>query len=467
MGKKFQKFYDILSGTIIVLMVLMTILLVGVRLFGFQVFTVLSASMEPEYRTGSLIYVAKCDPFELQPGDDITYMASENTVVTHRIVGIVPDEDEPSVIRFRTKGIANQTEDHMLVHYKNVVGKPVFCIPFLGYLANYAQNPPGTYFAIAVCVLLLLLVFLPDLIADDEEEKKEAPAKQKKEKKGLFGKSKTSPEEAQEEAVLLPAVDAAEPEKAEVSPAEAPIERKPVQQELDGQISWDDLMPSTEESENETEPKQLALDDFEAAMVRDIERLASGAHVEAEQEPEEAVIIPEKINDEPVLEPQEPAIVSEPVTEEQAEVSEPVKEEAVTAPATEPVAETVVEEELVATPVQRPAISAEEQSKAEAISRLAAAQARRRAGASGTKKPAQKKSAERKPAEKKTPVRQEKPAEAPVSTKTSPDKTGVRTRKKSNAPAISKRRERELLTDDAQFDLFLEQLKLELDAEKV
>ena len=53
-------------------------------------------------------------------------MLDENTVATHRVVGIVPDEEDPSVIRFRTKGDANDAEDGSLVHYKNVIGTPIF-----------------------------------------------------------------------------------------------------------------------------------------------------------------------------------------------------------------------------------------------------------------------------------------------------------------------------------------------------
>ncbi|MBE6559931.1 MAG: signal peptidase I [Ruminococcaceae bacterium] len=166
--------------TVIVAMVaVLAVALVGVRLFGLQVFTVLSGSMEPVYHVGSLIYVKSIDPMELHAGEDITFMLDEDTVVTHRIVGIVPDENDPSVIRFRTQGVANDQEDGSLVHYRNVIGKPVFTIPYLGYLANYIQNPPGTYVSISVGAILLLLIFLPDLLTGEDEEEKEEKAPRK------------------------------------------------------------------------------------------------------------------------------------------------------------------------------------------------------------------------------------------------------------------------------------------------
>ena len=180
MSKTFKKIWNLLTTLIVIAAVLLAVLLVGVRLAGLQVFTVLSGSMEPTYHTGSLIYVKKVDAAKLSEGTVITFMLDEDTVATHRIVGVVPDEDEPGVVRYRTKGDANEAEDGSLVHYKNVIGTPVFSIPRLGYLANYIQHPPGTYVAVSAGAGVLLLMFLPELIGmmrgDGEEDK---PPKEK------------------------------------------------------------------------------------------------------------------------------------------------------------------------------------------------------------------------------------------------------------------------------------------------
>ena len=176
MNKTVKKIWDGVTTVLVALVVVLAVLLVGVRVVGMQVFTVLSGSMEPTYHTGALIYVKKVDPFQLQSGDVITFMLDEDTVATHRIVEVVPDDEDPTVVRFQTKGDANDAIDGSLVHYKNVIGSPVFTIPKLGYVANYIQNPPGTYIAIAGGAFLLMLVFLPDLF-DDEGDK---PKKKKK-----------------------------------------------------------------------------------------------------------------------------------------------------------------------------------------------------------------------------------------------------------------------------------------------
>lgn len=174
MSKGIKKICSVLSTVLVIVAVLLAIALVGVRVVGYTPYTILSGSMEPTYHVGSLIYVKKVDTSTLEAGDPITFALSEDTIATHRIVEVVPDEEDASVIRFRTKGDANKTVDGALVHYKNVLGKPVFTIPYLGYVADYIQHPPGMYTAIAAGVILLLLVFVPDMFDDEKKKKKSA-----------------------------------------------------------------------------------------------------------------------------------------------------------------------------------------------------------------------------------------------------------------------------------------------------
>ena len=170
--KKLKKIWNIFTTVLTVVAVLLAVALVGVRLFGLQVFSVLSGSMEPEYHVGSLIYVKEVDYTQLKSGDVITYMLSEDTVSTHRIVEVVPDQDDSTVLRYQTKGDANEAADGTLVHYKNVIGTPVFTIPYLGYVADFIQKPPGTYAAIAIGAVVLALLFLPDLFREEEPKKR-------------------------------------------------------------------------------------------------------------------------------------------------------------------------------------------------------------------------------------------------------------------------------------------------------
>ena len=221
-----KKTWNIISTVLVALVVLLALLLVGARIFGLQVFTVLSGSMEPAYHTGSLIYVKKVDPYAIEPGQVITFMLDENTVATHRVVGVVPDEEDSSVIRFRTKGDANETEDGGLVHYKNVIGTPVFTIPYLGYVANYIQHPPGMYVAIAAGAVLLMLTFLPDVFAPDETGAVRPAAEEKKKRR--VPAAETPAEEAPEikSRRSFAAEDTAKKAKRRARPAEGRHVRK-------------------------------------------------------------------------------------------------------------------------------------------------------------------------------------------------------------------------------------------------
>lgn len=149
------------TTVLVSLVVLLAVLLTGVRLAGMQVYTVLSGSMEPAYPVGCLIYVKETD--RVSVGDVITFYLDENTIATHRVVEIFGEEEDPTSHSYRTKGDANEVADGDLVPASHVIGKPFFTIPYLGYLANYIQHPPGKYIAIGTGAMLLLLVFLPDM----------------------------------------------------------------------------------------------------------------------------------------------------------------------------------------------------------------------------------------------------------------------------------------------------------------
>ena len=165
-----KKVWNIFTTVIVVLVVIFAVLLIGVRLFGVQVYSVISGSMEPEYPVGSLIYVKDINPSEIEVNDVITYVLPSETPSTHRVVRI----DEENQL-FYTKGDANETEDGAPVHFKNLIGTPVFKIPYLGYVAYYIQHPPGMYIAIAAGAVLLILVFLPDIFKKDKKKDEQSP----------------------------------------------------------------------------------------------------------------------------------------------------------------------------------------------------------------------------------------------------------------------------------------------------
>lgn len=175
-SKAVKKTWGVISTILVIIVVAATLLLVGTKFIGFQPYAVLSGSMEPTYHVGSLIYVKKVSPSEVQVGDPITFVMNEDLVVaTHRVVEI------DSVNQyFITKGDANEFIDAAPVHFNNLIGVPKASIPKLGYLANFIQNPPGKYIAIAFAAILLLLAFLPSLFDDDKDNKKKKKKRKSK-----------------------------------------------------------------------------------------------------------------------------------------------------------------------------------------------------------------------------------------------------------------------------------------------
>ena len=176
-----KKAFSIFTTVLLVIVIVFAILLAGVRLVGITPYTVLSGSMEKAIHVGSLIYTVKPDPSELKVGDVITYTLENGTVVTHRIVELLPDEEDPSYVRFRTKGDNNRTADGDPVLPENILGKMLFTVPLIGYVAWFVQNPPGSYIVIGIGIILVLLTFLPELMdkLDDKESgenKKKPPA---------------------------------------------------------------------------------------------------------------------------------------------------------------------------------------------------------------------------------------------------------------------------------------------------
>ena len=197
--KVLRKLWSVITTLLVAVMVILAVLLVGVRVVGLTPYAVLSGSMEPTYHVGALIYVKDVAPADITVGMPITFVVNEDLLLaTHRVVDIevittrqeqVLDEagnpvlddegnpvveeiplDEPTYY-FQTKGDANDAVDGTPVHYKNVVGTPVFSIPYLGYLSSWLQTRQGMIMGICIALVLVILTVLPDLLRAVDEPK--------------------------------------------------------------------------------------------------------------------------------------------------------------------------------------------------------------------------------------------------------------------------------------------------------
>ena len=168
MQNRIKKTWNIVTTVLISLMVILAVLLWGFQFLGYEVLVVQSGSMEPAYHVGSLVYVQPVEPQELQVGDVITFELGGGVLGTHRIVEV---QNENGSLSFVTKGDSNDSIDAAPVVPERIVGQVKFTIPKLGFLANYIQQPPGSYVVISVGALILLLTLLPDILFPNPNKK--------------------------------------------------------------------------------------------------------------------------------------------------------------------------------------------------------------------------------------------------------------------------------------------------------
>lgn len=144
--------------------ILVAILIAIPLVAGIQPFVVLSGSMEPKIKTGSIVYINKNVPAtSINKSDIIGFNAGDNMIVTHRVVDI-------NSAGFTTKGDANKDNDERIVKYSDYIGKTVFSIPFLGRVVAYFRTTSGVYWLTALIGLNILCIFYDKKIYKEDYE---------------------------------------------------------------------------------------------------------------------------------------------------------------------------------------------------------------------------------------------------------------------------------------------------------
>ncbi|GBE57351.1 signal peptidase I W [bacterium BMS3Abin01] len=124
---------------------------------------VLSGSMEPQLKVGSVVFIGRVDTDQIREGDIITFslpvelnqgQPSGQTLVTHRVVAVI---EQGRTRLFQTKGDANNDVDARLVDETDVKGRERFDIPYLGYVSHYLRGRSG--FLILVSLGLVIIAY--------------------------------------------------------------------------------------------------------------------------------------------------------------------------------------------------------------------------------------------------------------------------------------------------------------------
>lgn len=121
---------------------------------------VLSGSMEPYFNPGDIVLIEPVNTSDVQIGDVVAFHPSwgrgngkdtSRTLYTHRVVGIVQNS---TGLYFITKGDNNEENDPTPVLARNVVGRVVVVLPYLGYLTRHNRDRRAL---LAVYVFFILL----------------------------------------------------------------------------------------------------------------------------------------------------------------------------------------------------------------------------------------------------------------------------------------------------------------------
>lgn len=142
---------------IVVCVIVVLLPLTVPKLFGYEIYGILSQSMEPEIASGSVIYVKDIAPEDVEVGDVITFKmsAKSDVVATHRVVEVLLDEKA-----FVTKGDNNDAVDSSPVSFDRLLGITVFSLPYLGELSIliYSVNGiAGIVIAFAIAIFCWIL----------------------------------------------------------------------------------------------------------------------------------------------------------------------------------------------------------------------------------------------------------------------------------------------------------------------
>lgn len=119
-----------------------------ILLSGIRPMIVMSGSMEPAIKTGSVCFVNTKASFEKVQIDDIITYRLLDSYITHRVVNHVDDD------ALITKGDANNVEDLGVITKENYYGKVIGHIPYIGYAVFFIRK--NIVFTITIIVIITI-----------------------------------------------------------------------------------------------------------------------------------------------------------------------------------------------------------------------------------------------------------------------------------------------------------------------
>jgi len=127
-------------------------------LLGYSMYFVLTSSMESVIPQGSLVLAKQTDPNAIRVGDDVTYIRSDQNLVTHRVVDIYEDYLQSGMRGFQTKGTENPEPDSAIVYADNIIGKVIFHSLWMGLFLSWLKA--RILLALGLIVIFVALIVM-------------------------------------------------------------------------------------------------------------------------------------------------------------------------------------------------------------------------------------------------------------------------------------------------------------------
>lgn len=150
--KIFKIFYYVFLGFVALVAVLLIVSVLPIA-GNFKAMAVLSGSMEPAIKTGSIVVVKPANSYQVNQVITFTNPSRKSEPITHRIVDMEVIEGN---VLYITQGDANNAPDQKKVRPREIIGKVLFDIPYLGYVVSAAQKPLGFMLIIIVPAVIII-----------------------------------------------------------------------------------------------------------------------------------------------------------------------------------------------------------------------------------------------------------------------------------------------------------------------
>lgn len=166
--KIFKAIYSVIVAFIIIVAVLLIISTLPIT-GNYKAMTVISGSMEPAIKIGSVVVVKPSEDYQI--GEIVSYgkFGKNNSPITHRIVEITNPDGEEKI--FRTQGDANDGPDQSAITKEQILGKVLFAVPYLGYAVDFAKKPLGFALIIIVPALAIIADEIKNIIKELKTKK--------------------------------------------------------------------------------------------------------------------------------------------------------------------------------------------------------------------------------------------------------------------------------------------------------